>query len=384
MTLPEFSDSRQREIDYAVISSGRVPTFRLSTVEPKDDRTRKVFKKRGNENGASFLRRKRIWVDFWSICWTGRPRRSTSPIWNPYWAEVRNVAIILTLRDHETHAGTTLVYQTSEDVVLGNVFGIVKNLLDDAVLNPWLAEVTADTIPEVGRRRPPSFWDSPAVSPGHPRRLDHRRFGYELTPAVVFAEVKMDAGPSTGTRHSEKRSQLVRNLYIGYAQTQREGKAFAVVYVTLDATEPPEVAEIRRTERSFPNNPGVDPDDIWVRFHWCNWASVGKTVHQVLENGLLEGTEKKFALDLLAYLKKKGLWSDAVSTNLLAEVAGDKLYRVLDPTGTFIPHRLRQHQRDQTWRSGSWTDAELRAFLAGLSDEEKVRSSRRWQRLAGR
>ena len=309
MTLPEFSDSRQREIDYAVISSGRVPTFRLSTVEPKDDRTRKVFKKRGNENGASFLRRKRIWVDFWSICWTGRPRRSTSPIWNPFWAEVQNVAIILTLRDHETHAGSTLVHQKSEDVVLGNVFGIVKNLPYDAVLNPWLAGVTADTIPEADDWLL-SFWERKPFPQGIREGSTNVDLDLNSTPGVVYAEVKMDAGPSTGTRHSEKRSQLVRNLDVGYAQAERDGKAFAVVYITPDATEPPEVAEIRRTERFFPNNPGVDSDDIWCRFYWCNWASVGKTVYLALENGLLEGTEKKLALDLLAYLKKKGLWND--------------------------------------------------------------------------
>ena len=47
------------------------------------------------------------------------------------------MAIILTLCDRETHVGITLVHHTSEHVVLGNVFGIVKNLPYDAVLNPW-------------------------------------------------------------------------------------------------------------------------------------------------------------------------------------------------------------------------------------------------------
>jgi len=281
------------------------------------------------------------------------------------------VAIILTLRDHETHAGSTLVHQTSEDVVLGNVFGIVKNLPYDAVLNPWLAEVTADTIPEADDWLL-SFWERKPFPQGIREGSTNVDLDLNSTPGVVFAEVKMDAGPSAGTRHSEKRSQLVRSLDVGYAQAQREGKAFAVVYITPDAVEPPEVAEIRRTERSFPNNPGVDSDDVWCRFYWCNWASVGKTVCLALENGLLDRTEKKLALDLLAYLKKKGLWNDQVNTKLLAELAGDKLYRVLDPTGTYIPHRPRQQQRDQTWRTGSWTDAELHAFLADLSDEEKA------------
>ena len=95
--------------------------------------------------------------------------------------------------------------------VLGNVFGIVKNLPYDAVLNPWLAEVTADTIPEADDWLL-SFWERQPFPQGIREGSTNVDLDMNSTPGVVFAEVKMDAGPSTGTRHTEKRSQLVRNL----------------------------------------------------------------------------------------------------------------------------------------------------------------------------
>jgi hypothetical protein len=52
------------------------------------------------------------------------------------------LSIILELRDHYSHAGTPLVHKTSEDVVLSNVFGIVKNLEHSSVLVPWIRQIT--------------------------------------------------------------------------------------------------------------------------------------------------------------------------------------------------------------------------------------------------
>ncbi len=131
------------------------------------------------------------------------------------------MAIILTLRDHETHADITLVHQTSEDVVLANVFGVVKNLPYDAVLNPWLAKVTGDTIPDADDWLL-SFWERQPLPQGIHEGSTNVDLDMNSATAVVFTEVKMDAGPSTGTRHSEKRNQPVRNLDVGYAEAKRE------------------------------------------------------------------------------------------------------------------------------------------------------------------
>ena len=41
------------------------------------------------------------------------------------------MSIILELRGHYKHAGLTLVHENSEDVVVGNVFGTLKNFRRD-------------------------------------------------------------------------------------------------------------------------------------------------------------------------------------------------------------------------------------------------------------
>ena len=50
------------------------------------------------------------------------------------------MSIVLELRGRTSHAGVTLVHPTSEHIVLGTVFGIVKNLSFDAARIPgWRA-----------------------------------------------------------------------------------------------------------------------------------------------------------------------------------------------------------------------------------------------------
>jgi len=53
------------------------------------------------------------------------------------------MSLVLELRDRTSHAGTTLIHTTSEHVVLGAVFGVVKNLPFGTALNPWLESITA-------------------------------------------------------------------------------------------------------------------------------------------------------------------------------------------------------------------------------------------------
>ncbi len=59
---------------------------------------------------------------------------------------VTTMSIILELREHISHAGLPLVHQGSEDVLLSNVFGVVKNLPTQHVLAPWLSAVTGCSI----------------------------------------------------------------------------------------------------------------------------------------------------------------------------------------------------------------------------------------------
>jgi hypothetical protein len=191
-------------------------------------------------------------------------------------------------------------------------------------------------------------------------------------PSLVFAEVKLDAPPSAGTTHDPNRNQLVRNLDIGYERAAKAGKKFAVVYVTPDTAEPAIVAEIHRKEQAFHANTGVPPEQVRACLYWCPWGCIGAVVHDALERDGLSETEKWFAFDLLAYLKIKGLWNGALSEKLLAQIQGDKLYRVLLPTGTFVLHGHSKPVLDQSWRNNAWEEADLRKLLGRLGDREKA------------
>src|SRR6266581_3015769 len=80
-------------------------------------------------------------------------------------AESLEMSIILELRGRYTHAGITLLHGDSEDVVLANVFGIIKNLSHSLVLWPWLSGTAA--IPKnVEERASVRFWDSQAMPVG--------------------------------------------------------------------------------------------------------------------------------------------------------------------------------------------------------------------------
>jgi hypothetical protein len=281
------------------------------------------------------------------------------------------MSLILTLRGKTSHAGTPLIHEGSEDVVLGDVFGVVKNLSYETVLNPWLARVTGGAIPGSDDWYL-SFWEGQHVPAGLDEGSTKVDLEMDSDPALVFAEVKLDAPPSPGTTHDPNRHQLVRNLDIGYERAARAGKKFALVYVTPDTAEPAIVEEIRREEQAFHANKGVSPEQIRTCLYWCPWGSIGAVVHDALERDGLNETEKWFAFDLLAYLKAKGLWNGVLSEKLVAQIQGDKLYRELLPTGTFVPYGQSKPVLDQSWRNNAWEEADLRKLLGWLGDREKA------------
>jgi hypothetical protein len=278
---------------------------------------------------------------------------------------------ILTLRRKTSHAGTSLVHDGSEDVVLATVFGIVKNLSYETVLNPWLYRVTDGIIPTSDDWHL-SFWESQPVPAGLVEGSTKVDLEMDSEPALVFVEVKLAAVPSTGTTHDPNRNQLVRNLDIGYNRSARSGKKFAVLYITPDSVEPAIVAEIRGSARAFPANEGATPERIRTCLYWCPWASIGTITHDALERDSLNETEKWFAFDLLAYLKFKGLWNESLSDKLLTQIQGDKLYRALLPDGMFIPYGQNKSVLDESWRTNVWDEVELRKLLKSLGDREKA------------
>lgn len=281
------------------------------------------------------------------------------------------MSVILTLRKRESHAGVTLVHPTSEHVVLGAVFGIVKNLSYETVLNPWLARVTNNAIPPADDWHL-SFWESQPVPAGVDEGSTEVDLEIDSEMALVFTEVKMDAAPTTGTTHDPNRNQLVRNLDIGYGQAAKQVKKFAVIYITPDASEPAIVGDIRRNQHPFPANPQTPPGQITDCLHWCSWGLIGRIVHEALERDAMDEMERGFAFDLLAYLRMKGLWNGTLSEKLQTQVQGDKLYREMLPTGTFVPYGQTKRAPDESWRTSAWAKADLRQMLARLTDREKA------------
>jgi hypothetical protein len=273
--------------------------------------------------------------------------------------------------DQRGHAGTPLIHEGSEDVVLATVFGVVKNLSFETVLNPWLGRVTGGAIPASDDWHL-SFWKGQHVPAGLDEGSTNVDLEMDSDPALVFAEVKLDAPPSAGTTHDPNRNQLVRNLDIGYERAARAGKKFAVVYVTADTAEPAIVAEIRLNEQAFHANKSVPPERGRACLYWCPWGWIGDVIHEALERDGLNETEKSFAFDLLAYLKAKGLWNGVLSEKLMAQIQGDKLYRMLLPAGMFVARGQGKPVLDQSWRNNAWEEADMRNLLGRLGDREKA------------
>jgi hypothetical protein len=279
------------------------------------------------------------------------------------------MSIILELREHLKHSGTCLVHPTSEDVVLSNVFGVVKNLPVDLVLVPWLREVTGTAIPDSGWTF--SFWEK------QPRPIGIREGNttvdliLESNTALVFVEVKMDAPASSGTANDPNRNQLVRNLDIGYRRAADAGKDFVLVFLTPDIAEPSLVAAVRSGDGPFPVNPEVSPSTIASCLHWASWASVGDMIAAAYSQTEMGGCEKAFARDLLAYLAQKRLWKNRLVDEPLFYM--DKLYRSLRLDGSpFVPYAMQRPERYEGWRGKSWDEGGLRVLLGCLRLEDKA------------
>jgi hypothetical protein len=280
------------------------------------------------------------------------------------------VSIILELRDRQTHAGAPLVHPDSEHVVLANVFGVIKNLPSDAALNPWLNRITNSA---VGPAAPWKFdfWEKQPRPQGVIEGSTEVDLVLESAAAVVFVEVKMGAAPSAGTRSDPERNQLIRNLDVGYVRALRDKKQFALIYVTPEQAQPEIVNRINNQAPVFPGSLNIDPAQIASCLYWSSWAAIGDVVADAYSAGRLDETGQRFALDVMAYLAKKGLWRNTLADAEL--FYGDKLFRSLQRDGSpFVAYAERQRDSYQGWRSKAWTEEGLRRFLAGLRHDDKA------------
>jgi hypothetical protein len=282
--------------------------------------------------------------------------------------EVNQMSIVLELRGHLSHAGTPLVHETSEDVVLSNVFGIVKNL-NSAVLSSWVYSVME--VAQSASEWSVDFWQTQPKPIGIIEGSTIVDLVLESSTNLVFVEVKMDAPASLGTRHGPHRNQLARNLDIGYRRATAAGKGFGLVFVTPELKEPAIVESVRSSMGPFPTNPDVRPESILACLRWAPWASIGDAVAKAYSGGSLQGHEQKFALDLLAYMVRKGLWRNTLSDDEVFYL--DKLYRPLRRDASpFAPYANRKSESYQGWRDKLWDEASLRQLLRDLRLEDRA------------
>jgi hypothetical protein len=249
------------------------------------------------------------------------------------------MSIVLELRDHVLHSGGPLVHPTSEDVVLSNVFGVVKNLPSNLVFVPWLRAVTQMSVADSSWKF--EFWEKQGAPVGiieGPTVVD---LIVESDTALVFAEVKMDAPASPGPVHDPNRNQLVRNLDIGYRRAAQAGKEFALIFVTPDASKPSLIGDIHNSGCQFPVNAGIPPSTVLSCLHWASWATVGDVVAAAYSQGEMGNCDGALALDLLAYLAKKRLWENRLADSRM--FYSDELYRSLRRKDSpFIPYAKKE------------------------------------------
>lgn len=282
------------------------------------------------------------------------------------------MSLLLDIRGRTTHAGTPLVHPTSENVVLANVFGCVKNFSPDAALNPWISGVTGGQI-NAASAWDASFWERQPRPVGVNEGSTEVDLVLSSEQSLLFVEVKMEADASSGVTHDTERDQLTRNLDVGFQRAQIEDQCFAVIYITPDLEEPPIVSQIRSGVTSFPCNPDVESNEIAQCLHWAPWASMGKVLAGSLQQQRFSEVESLFCLDLLSYLAGKGLWENTLPDE--ERFYTNKTYRPLQRDGSrFVPFANRSRKLDQSWRSGSWSGAEqeFRDLLHKLPPKHKA------------
>jgi hypothetical protein len=140
------------------------------------------------------------------------------------------MSIINQLRRRNSHAGIRLVHETSEDVVLSDVFGILKNLQPDSVVNPWLEHTTGGRC-QASQNWHFGFWEWQQKPIGVDEGSTQVDSPVQSENTIVFVEVKMDAEPSAGTKGDSERNQLIRNLDVGYRRAVIEQKKFFLLYL---------------------------------------------------------------------------------------------------------------------------------------------------------
>jgi hypothetical protein len=279
------------------------------------------------------------------------------------------MSIVLELRGRYKHAGITLLHENSEDVVVANVFGIIKNLPHALVLWPWLSSLTAAPL-SVDKPVSVRFWQSQSIPVGKEEGSTKVDVVIDGARVLVFIEAKLGADASRSTAHDEERDQLTRNLDVGHRLAAKTNRDFHLVYLTPDDSQPELVTQLRLKLLGSSFNTGESGVANISRLHWASWASVGDVIAERYVEAQFGPTDAAFALDVLAYLAKKGLWKSTLPDEEV--FYSDTLLEPLRSSNSpFLVKYKRRGTRDQEWRSNVWTESELRDFLGNLKSERE-------------
>ncbi|HPD60230.1 MAG TPA: hypothetical protein PKV48_00510 [Thermodesulfobacteriota bacterium] len=207
---------------------------------------------------------------------------------------------------------------TSEDLLMANVFGILKNL------NPhiWLKKFLEEALKQDFSNAPLEnlsfdFWKR--IHP--PGNMTHKEGASEVDLIIRFdntailLEAKYLAPLSLSTTHCSTRNQLIRYIDIAINHFLYDAENPKDVYfVVLDSAKvkPWLIKYYRNPKRIFNEVTRSSMfadylkacETIGKRIGWLNWERL-RIILEKSKNHFLENAERKFIDDLLIYLEHK-------------------------------------------------------------------------------
>lgn len=211
-----------------------------------------------------------------------------------------------------------ILRQTSEDVLTGNVFGILRRIRPSLWLRPFLNHAFRTkhfrSCSLAGLNI--SFWTrvTPPASRARIEGFTEVDVMIRCRDLVVFVEAKYRAPLSTGTEHDGSRDQVIRLLDVAFEMTMAGQFYTRRPYVLVLGSAPTEpdlvsryrdadtVAEALATRRRFPEHRQI-AQLLARRIGYATWSDLAKIVGGRLSAA--RPTERLFLLDVVDYIGLK-------------------------------------------------------------------------------
>jgi hypothetical protein len=219
-----------------------------------------------------------------------------------------------------------IVRPTSEDVLTGNVFGMLKHLRPHLWLNPML-NLALDGDANSGRFRQVwfkdlkvKFWERQARFP--PELLDFKEgstepdviIEWENPPTTVWIEAKYHSGFAKGTNDNDDNDQVIRGVRTLLADTGhiQPARLFSIskrrpVWLALLSYKPEPLVDHYRDEvvllHAIPDGEAIVTLPEQPFLGTLTWSDIGGVLHRRLES--MTGMEQSVSQSLIAYLDHK-------------------------------------------------------------------------------